>query len=515
MYFVLKNVLRRKFRTLFSVLGVGLGISIMVALFTISDDIINQFRQALQTQRGDIIVSQGNVDELESKVETRYVARLKEMKGVKNATPMIMAFLRTEGNFGQAPAILYYGINEDNPIVRHMEMVEGKPISDSDPNGVVFGETAYRIVQEKLEKNKQLAMDKPLSLTDLIQSPGFAQIFGKPDNWDKMNDFQKFQWVTGRLKKLGIHPDATATESEEEYQKRTGKDPKVWLRRAEETDTEYRARTKELDPVAFPNGVDPAGDIGMKQSRIQLTVRGVCRTGVAIQDAAVFFPMRAAQLIKGLHERVDEERVLDEKGKPVRGEDGKFLVKKYPQPSMSSWIIVEVDDPNDKEAIAALCSEISGNVDEFKNLRATPSGEVLDRYTELNLIEKFGWVVSIIAALAGALGILNIMMMAVLERTREIGLMLAVGWPKRRVLMLVMLEGLVIATLGGIVGVGFGYAETLVARDYLHMEGLSGSINWMRSGQALALAFVIGLLASLYPAWRASRLTPIDALRQE
>ena len=107
MYFVLKNVLRRKFRTLFSVLGVGLGISIMVALFTISDDIINQFRQALQTQRGDIIVSQGTVDELESKVETRYVARLKEMKGVKNATPMIMAFLRTEGNFGQAPAILY------------------------------------------------------------------------------------------------------------------------------------------------------------------------------------------------------------------------------------------------------------------------------------------------------------------------------------------------------------------------------------------------------------------------
>jgi ABC-type lipoprotein release transport system permease subunit len=515
MYFVLKNVLRRKFRTLFSVLGVGLGISIMVALFTISDDIINQFRQALQTQRGDIIVSQGNVDELESRIETRYVTRLKEMPGVKNATPMIMAFLRTEGNFGQAPAILYYGINEDNPIVRHMEMVEGKPISDSDPNGVVFGETAYKIVQEKLEKNKQLAMDKPLSLTDLIQSPGFAQIFGKPDNWEKMNDFQRFQWVTGRLKKLGIHPDATATESEEEYQKRTGKDPKVWLRRADETDDEYRARTKALDPVAFPKGVDPAGDIGMKQSRMQLTVRGVCRTGVAIQDAAVFFPMRAAQLIKGLHERVDEERVLDDKGKPMKGEDGKYLVNKYPRPSMSSWIIVEVNDPNDKEAIRALCDQISGNSEEFKNVRATPSGEVLDRYTELNLIEKFGWVVSIIAALAGALGILNIMMMAVLERTREIGLMLAVGWPKRRVLMLVMLEGLVIATLGGIVGVAFGYAETLIARDYLHMEGLSGSINWTRSGQALALAFGIGLLASLYPAWRASRLTPIDALRQE
>ncbi|HRJ77743.1 MAG TPA: ABC transporter permease [Planctomycetota bacterium] len=515
MKFVLMNVLRRKARTLFSVLGVGLGISIMVALFTISDDIINQFRQMLQTQRGDIIVSQGNVDEIESRVETRYVERLKELKGVKNVTPMIMAFLRTEGNFGQSPAILYYGITEDNPIVRHMEMVQGKPISDADPNGVVFGETAYRIVQEKLEKDKQLGIDKPLSLTDLIQSPGFAQIFGKPDNWDKLNDFQKFQWVTGRLKKLGIHPDATATETDEEYLKRTGKDPKVWLRRADETDQEYRDRTRALDTVAFPRGVDPAGDIGMKQNRLQLTVRGVCRTGVAIQDAAVYFHMRAAQLVKGMHERVDEERVLDDKGKPVRGEDGKFLVNRFPRPAMASFLVVEVDDPKDKEAIAALCTQISGDVDEFKNLRATPSSEVLDRYSEINLIEKFGWVVSIIAALAGALGVLNIMMMAVLERTREIGLMLAIGWPKSRVLLLVIAEGMVISVLGGVVGVGFGYAETLVARDYLNLDGLSGELNLERSLQALGLAFVIGFLASLYPAWRASRLTPIDALRQE
>ena len=71
------------------------------------------------------------------------------------------------------------------------------------------------------------------------------------------------------------------------------------------------------------------------------------------------------------------------------------------------------------------------------------------------------------------------------------------------------------ATSGGVVGVGFGYAETLVARDYLNLDGLSGELNLERSLQALGLAFVIGFLASLYPAWRASRLTPIDALRQE
>ncbi len=505
MRFVLKNVLRRKARTIFSVLGVGLGISIMVALFTISDDLINQVRQALQTQRGDIVIAEATSEDLESKVDVSFVERLTEVPGVKTATPMITAFLRTEGNFGQAPAILYYGIRENNPIARKMVMVQGQAISDSDPDGVVFGETAWKIVQEKLEADKQLSIDKPLSLTDLILSPGFAKVFGKPDNWEKMNVLARTSWVYGRLKKLGIHPDATKEETDDEYLARTGKDPKEWLRRASETDDEYFAR----------KGVDPRGYIAMRRSKLNLTVRGVCKTGVAIQDAAVFFHFKAAQLIKGMHERIDEEVELDEKGKPVKDESGKNKITRIPRRGNCTWIVLEVENPADKEGIQEICSQVTGNTEQFKDLRATPSGEVLDRYNELNLIERFGWVVSIIAALAGALGVLNIMMMAVLERTREIGLMLAVGWPKLRILTLTIIEGMVIAVLGGFVGVGFGYVETLVARDYLNLDGLSGEINMMRSLQALGLAFAIGFFASLYPAWRASRLTPIDALRQE
>lgn len=505
MKFVLKNVLRRKFRTLFSVMGVGLGISIMVALFTISDDLIGQVRSMMETQRGDVIVGQAAAEELESQIELSYLEPVSKLKHVKHATPMIASFLRTEGDFDDNPAILYYGIKEDNPINHAMVMVQGERISDADPNGVVFGEIAWRIVNEKMDADKRLKHGGKLSLMDLITSKGFESVFGVAPDWSKMTELQRMAWVYDKLARLGIHRDAMSEESDEEYQKRTGKDPKVWLRRADETNDEYRKRSRELDPVAFPDGVDPLGNIATRESKLNLHVRGVCRTGFALQDAAVYFHLEKAQVIKGMHPRVEKKRVK---------RDGRWEDVLEERPAKCTMLVVSVDDPENVEQIHEVCGAINRS-EEFRSLRAQPSRDVVGRHKELQLIEKFGWVVSLIAALAGALGIMNVMMMSVLERTREIGLMLAIGWPKFRVLYLTILEGMVIAVLGGVVGVAFGYAETLAARDYLGMHIVSGSFNWLRAGQAVALAFVIGFFASLYPAWRASRLTPIDALRQE
>ncbi len=506
MKFVLKNVLRRKFRTLFSVLGVGLGISIMVALFTISDDLIGQVRDMMETQRGDVIVGEAAAEELESSVDVDWVEPVAKLPNVKHATPMIAAFLRTEGDFNDNPAILYYGIKQDNPINAAMEMVEGERIADSEPNGVVFGEIAWKIVNEKMDKAKRLSKGSRLSLMDLITSEGFASVFGKAPEWEKMTELQRMAWVYDKLARLGIHRDAMSEESDEEYQKRTGKDPKVWLRRADETNDEYRKRSRDLDPAAFPHGVDPLGNIATRESKLNLYVRGVCRTGFALQDAAVYFHLDKAQVIKGMHKRTEKRRVK---------RDGRWTDEIEEKAAQCTMIVVTMRDSENVEQINEFCQAINRSETEFRDLRAQPSRDIVGRHKELQLIEKFGWVVSIIAALAGALGIMNVMMMAVLERTREIGLMLAVGWPKSRILLLTILEGLVIAVLGGIVGVAFGYGETILARDYIGMVALTGGFNWLRAGQALGLAFVIGFFASLYPAWRASRLTPIDALRQE
>jgi len=176
-FYVLHNMLRRKLRTVFSVLGVGIGISIMVALFTISDDMIGQMTNALGTQRGDIVVSQAASDDLDSNLPVRLAKDVLAVPGVKRAAPTIFSFLRTAKGFSGQPAILYYGLVEDSPMNDAMKMVEGQKIADSDVFGVVFGARCWEIVNKRLGDHKYKIGDD-LQLSDLITSPGIADLFG-------------------------------------------------------------------------------------------------------------------------------------------------------------------------------------------------------------------------------------------------------------------------------------------------------------------------------------------------
>ncbi len=118
-----------------------------------------------------------------------------------------------------------------------------------------------------------------------------------------------------------------------------------------------------------------------------------------------------------------------------------------------------------------------------------------------------------ISLVVGGIGIMNIMLVSVTERTREIGVRLAVGAQRWDILRQFLIESSVISLLGGAFGVGLGFVMTdLLERTTRILETYTSSVA---IGWALAMATLTGVLSGFYPAYKASRLDPVEALRYE
>ena len=228
-----------------------------------------------------------------------------------------------------------------------------------------------------------------------------------------------------------------------------------------------------------------AGDT-MEIQGASFRVVGVFRGGSALETGAVMMPIGQLQNLADLHGKVTA-----------------FHVRLRPAPPGRTA------EENIRQARAAIEAAMPG-------LKAVPVAERAHNNQFVSFARSIAWGTSLIALLVGALGIANTMAMAVFERTKEIGILRALGWKRWRVILLIQLEAAALGSIGGVVGLVGGWgALRLLASLPMTANIADASISWPHAGMALAIAVLIALAAGALPAWRAARLSPVEALRHD
>jgi len=149
-------------------------------------------------------------------------------------------------------------------------------------------------------------------------------------------------------------------------------------------------------------------------------------------------------------------------------------------------------------------------------LTAEPPRLYADNATHLRLTRAMAWVVSLIAVAIGVISMLNTMAMSVLERTQEIGILRAVGWPRGRVIRMVLGEAVFLGLIAAAVGAIGAVAATYLLSFSSRVNGfIEGGIAPRVILEGFGLTVVIGLLGGAYPAFRAARLLPTEAIRHD
>jgi ABC-type antimicrobial peptide transport system permease subunit len=128
------------------------------------------------------------------------------------------------------------------------------------------------------------------------------------------------------------------------------------------------------------------------------------------------------------------------------------------------------------------------------------------------LMTRLLLIVAAISLVVGGVGIMNIMLVSVTERTREIGLRMAVGARGRDILQQFLVEAVVLCLAGGGIGILLGRGCSLLVRNF---AGWATQTSLPAIVASVTVSALVGIVFGFYPAWKASRLDPIEALRYE
>ncbi len=269
----------------------------------------------------------------------------------------------------------------------------------------------------------------------------------------------------------------------------------------QEQDIQQTARVAVLGQTVyenlFPDGGSPIGET-IRINNVNFRVIGLMEekggSGFNDQDDVIFVPISTAQ-----------RRLF-----PARRPDGQLRV---------DFILAElVDETRQDAAITEMTLVLreQHNItfedeDDFTVLSQEELVGALSQIT--SVLTVFLGAIASISLLVGGIGIMNIMLVSVTERTREIGLRKAVGAKRRDILWQFLIEAMVMALVGGVIGLLLGASGSLLISNL--SDSLQPTLAWDSVALAIVFSAAVGLFFGIFPALRAARLNPIDALRYE
>jgi putative ABC transport system permease protein len=232
--------------------------------------------------------------------------------------------------------------------------------------------------------------------------------------------------------------------------------------------------------IAQALGLDVGGELTLHGDKSRVT--GISRPGGVIRSSAVVLPLDRLQ------------RLTDRPGKVTA-------------------FNLRIADPKNKMDVATTIDRLNAA---FPDLSFMQTGMVAKKNHMMQILRSFSWATSLVAVFIGALIMLNTLLMSVSERTREIGILSALGWKPTRILSMIFSEGLLLVLAALVGGILLGILGLYFFAHSPRTGGfVEARITMLTLLQVVGAGLLIGGFGCFYPAWRAIQLHPGEALRHE